>query len=184
MVEYSVQQWRDGDASTPLSAARLNHIEAGIAAKAKQGDPGDPGDNGKSAYEIAVDNGFEGTETEWLDSLKGADGGAGDPTPATVLDLAWMGASPYGSEPPSRRSFVMVGEVGIGIIHLDFQMSGPSGDIAQLPFDSPLPQSLIEIQHSSGGAIWMDPQQRVIAGEGLPVDTRIVVDLVGLFAAT
>lgn len=26
---------------------------------------------GKSAYEIAVDNGFEGTEEEWLESLNG-----------------------------------------------------------------------------------------------------------------
>ena len=32
---------------------------------------------GKSAYEIAVDNGFVGTETEWLESLKGADGADG-----------------------------------------------------------------------------------------------------------
>lgn len=32
------------------------------------------GANGLSAYEIAVENGFEGTEAEWLDSLKGADG--------------------------------------------------------------------------------------------------------------
>lgn len=30
--------------------------------------------DGKSAYEIARDNGFEGTEEEWLESLKGADG--------------------------------------------------------------------------------------------------------------
>ncbi|MBR6568823.1 MAG: hypothetical protein IKK75_00030 [Clostridia bacterium] len=29
---------------------------------------------GYSAYEIAVQNGFEGTEAEWLDSLKGSDG--------------------------------------------------------------------------------------------------------------
>ncbi|MGN0764924.1 MAG: S1C family serine protease [Christensenellales bacterium] len=29
---------------------------------------------GLSAYEIAVQNGFEGTEAEWLESLKGADG--------------------------------------------------------------------------------------------------------------
>ena len=29
------------------------------------------GDPGKSAYEIAVENGFEGTEEEWLESLKG-----------------------------------------------------------------------------------------------------------------
>ena len=32
------------------------------------------GNDGKSAYEIAVDNGFIGTETEWLESLKGSDG--------------------------------------------------------------------------------------------------------------
>ena len=32
------------------------------------------GENGKSAYEIAVENGFIGTEQEWLDSLHGQDG--------------------------------------------------------------------------------------------------------------
>ena len=31
------------------------------------------GSQGKSAYEVAVDNGFEGTVTEWLASLKGDD---------------------------------------------------------------------------------------------------------------
>lgn len=30
--------------------------------------------NGKSAYEIACDNGFDGSEEEWLESLKGEDG--------------------------------------------------------------------------------------------------------------
>jgi len=32
------------------------------------------GVDGKSAYQIAIDNGFVGTETEWLNSLKGQDG--------------------------------------------------------------------------------------------------------------
>ena len=32
------------------------------------------GKDGKSAYEIALENGFVGTETEWLESLKGLDG--------------------------------------------------------------------------------------------------------------
>lgn len=41
------------------------------------GPTGSPGANGKSAYQIAVDNGFTGTETEWLASLKGADGAPG-----------------------------------------------------------------------------------------------------------
>lgn len=37
------------------------------------------GGNGKSAFEIAVENGFVGTETEWLESLKGKDGTDGQP---------------------------------------------------------------------------------------------------------
>ena len=35
---------------------------------------GKGGENGKSAYELAVQNGFEGSETEWLESLHGKDG--------------------------------------------------------------------------------------------------------------
>jgi hypothetical protein len=35
------------------------------------------GGNGKSAFEIAVENGFVGTEAEWLVSLKGKDGANG-----------------------------------------------------------------------------------------------------------
>lgn len=33
---------------------------------------------GKSAYEIAVDEGYTGTEEEWLASLKGEDGDPGE----------------------------------------------------------------------------------------------------------
>ena len=36
------------------------------------------GTAGKSAYEVAVENGFEGTEEEWLDSLKGDTGPRGE----------------------------------------------------------------------------------------------------------
>ena len=36
---------------------------------------------GKSAYAIAVDHGFRGTEQEWLDSLKGLQGPQGEPGP-------------------------------------------------------------------------------------------------------
>ena len=38
------------------------------------GTPGAPGKNGKSAYELAVEGGFSGTQAEWLESLKGQDG--------------------------------------------------------------------------------------------------------------
>lgn len=46
-------------------------VDAGPGAK---GDKGDPGATGESAYQIALDNGFVGTEAEWLASLKGAPG--------------------------------------------------------------------------------------------------------------
>ena len=54
--------------------------------------PGRDGIDGKSAYIIAVEHGFSGTETEWLQSLKGADGRDGV-TPdmsdyATKADIA------------------------------------------------------------------------------------------------
>ena len=39
------------------------------------------GDPGKSAYEIAVENGYVGTEEEWLASLHGADGAQGPQGP-------------------------------------------------------------------------------------------------------
>ena len=35
-----------------------------------QGPQGPKGDDGKSAYQIAVDNGYNGTESEWLETLK------------------------------------------------------------------------------------------------------------------
>lgn len=43
--------------------------------------PTSPSSNGLSAYEIAVKNGFEGTEQEWLDSLVGPPGPAGPAGP-------------------------------------------------------------------------------------------------------
>lgn len=39
------------------------------------------------AYDIAVKNGFEGTEEEWLASLKGKQGEKGDPyTPSVKIE--------------------------------------------------------------------------------------------------
>ena len=48
---------------------------------------------GKSAYELAVENGFEGTLIEWLESLKGADGKDGeDGEDATVVNSLYQEA--------------------------------------------------------------------------------------------
>ncbi len=45
---------------------------------------GSSGADGKSAYQLALDNGFVGTLTQWLLSLKGDAGPAGPPSYATV----------------------------------------------------------------------------------------------------
>jgi lysophospholipase L1-like esterase len=44
------------------------------------------GADGKSAYDIARENGFDGTEAEWLESLKGKDGVSGGGTVADTLE--------------------------------------------------------------------------------------------------
>lgn len=58
------QAWLSAD----NAAKTLKKLEDGIAS-------GDfRGQDGKSAYQLAVDAGFDGTETQWLESLKGAPG--------------------------------------------------------------------------------------------------------------
>jgi len=47
-----------------------------------KGEPGLNGSNGKSAYELAVENGFVGTKDDWIRSLKGEKGEKGDVGPS------------------------------------------------------------------------------------------------------
>lgn len=64
----------------------LASLEGSVGPEGPQGDKGDKGDKGdtggqgvpgKSAYEIAVENGFVGTRDQWLASLQGKDGQPG-----------------------------------------------------------------------------------------------------------
>ena len=52
--------------------------------KGPKGDTGEVGNNGLSAYEIAVKNGYIGTEPEWLSSLKGDTGETGATGPQGI----------------------------------------------------------------------------------------------------
>ena len=54
-----------------------NTVDSTLGKWREYNNGGGSGTAGKSAYEIAVDNGFVGTETEWLASLKGAEGADG-----------------------------------------------------------------------------------------------------------
>jgi hypothetical protein len=85
------------------------HLDSLVPAQAPGG--GTTGQPGKSAYEVAVDEGFTGTVTEWLASLVGPEGPKGDPgDPASnlvssvngqlgtvVLDAVDVGADPAGT---------------------------------------------------------------------------------------
>ena len=84
-MAYTKTKWVN-DSEPAINAANLNKIEKGIADA--HAIAATPGKDGKSAYQIAVDNGFEGSESEWLaslkgdkgDSVKGANGKDGFPT--------------------------------------------------------------------------------------------------------
>lgn len=69
-MAYTPTSWANGDV---ITADRLNKLEQGVLNE----QTGTPGINGKSAYEIACANGFTGTESEWIISLKGEKGAAG-----------------------------------------------------------------------------------------------------------
>lgn len=58
--------------ATGTTTAELHNGEKG-----DKGDTGSRGAAGKSAYEIALQNGFTGTEADWLASLKGQKGDTG-----------------------------------------------------------------------------------------------------------
>lgn len=70
---------KDGkDGVTPHIGANGNwwigNTDTNIKAEGKDGGSGRDGVDGKSAYEIAKEHGFDGTEQAWLESLIGADG--------------------------------------------------------------------------------------------------------------
>lgn len=55
-------------------AAPVDGTDGKNGVNGSNGADGSNGNIGDSAYQIAVKNGFTGTEQEWLDSLKGANG--------------------------------------------------------------------------------------------------------------
>lgn len=73
-MAYTKTEWVN-DSKPAINAENLNKIEKGIADA--HAIVAKPGKDGKSAYQVAVDNGFEGSESEWLASLKGAKGDKG-----------------------------------------------------------------------------------------------------------
>lgn len=74
----------DGDNMWTLIKPKISTI------KGEKGDKGDAGTDGKSAYEVAVANGYSGTQAQWLASLKGADGAPGKDGSAGKDGQTWQ----------------------------------------------------------------------------------------------
>ena len=62
----------------PQGLRGLQGVQGDTGLTGPMGPAGPSGADGKSAYEVAIDNGFIGTEQEWLDSLVGPQGPAGN----------------------------------------------------------------------------------------------------------
>lgn len=69
-----------------------------------QGDPGADGDDGLSAYQVALANGYVGTEAEWLDSLVGPEGPPGEnaTVPGSDTEVPFNDGGVFGADPNFR----------------------------------------------------------------------------------
>lgn len=87
------------------------------------GSRGNKGDAGPSAYDTAVENGFEGTEEEWLESLIGPPGPEGDP--ASVNNANVVAAVEDG--PGAVRTALELGTAALADT-TDFDAAGAADD--------------------------------------------------------
>lgn len=93
-----------------------------VSPELQQGDPGAPG---SSAYQIAVANGFSGTEAEWLESLIGEPGAPGSAPQQYVHtqgvpSAEWHVNHGLGFEPAGNQAFDSAGNEQGGVIeHVD-----------------------------------------------------------------
>lgn len=73
-----IYRQQDGDSIWPFLQPKVGTIK------------GEKGADGKSAYEVAVANGYTGTQAQWLASLKGADGAPGKDGSAGKDGQTWQ----------------------------------------------------------------------------------------------
>lgn len=111
-----------------------------------------PGLTGKSAYDVAVDNGFQGTQYEWLISIKGGQGVAGKAAYLSARDNGFAGteaewiASLKGTD----------GTDGVDGIGIDGQ------DGTGVPLGGTAGQILSKIDETDFNAEWIDAPTAVI----------------------
>lgn len=150
-----------------------------------QGEQGLPGDDGLSAYQIAVANGFTGTESEWLASLVGEQGPQG---PQGIQGIQGPQGIQGEQGPPGADSDLVeivpavaqVTDVNFATV---FTVSNLFGNYIDIPFD--MASHLLRV--------WFDDANNPLTPPATPTGGRITrvaltgsesdIDLASAFAA-
>lgn len=77
-------------------------------------------------------------------------------------------------------------EWGLGILHFDYFAAKTEGIIGTIPAPtpgnpSPKAEVLIEVQAHDGATVWIDPNSRIVRGQGMTVGERYLLNLIGFF---
>ena len=76
---------------TSILIAALMALSTLTSCAVTEGPKGESGNDGKSAYEVAVENGYKGTEAEWLISLVGENGKDGKSAYEYAVEAGYTG---------------------------------------------------------------------------------------------
>ena len=120
------------------------------------------GSNGKSAYLIAIDNGFQGTEEEWLESLKGQDGQDGilvdapsdgkmyGRQDATWVEIADIGGGGITDAPADSKAYARKDNAWVETVESTNVYTKTEADEVFLPKTTVIPTKTSELTNDSG----------------------------------
>lgn len=121
---------------------------------------GTNGQDGKSAYEIAVEQGFEGTEDEWLESLKGQDGIVLDaPSDGKLygrMNATWVEVTGSGGgggipeAPSDNKAYARKNNAWVETVEAVNVYTKTEADEAFLPKTTVIPTKTSELTNDSG----------------------------------
>lgn len=104
-----------------------------IGKQGKEGTPGADGQDGKSAYEIALDHGYTGTEAEWLESVRGQQGEPGLNGAAATIKIGTVTTGMPGTD----AAVTNVGDETAAVLNFTIPSGGgsSSGGVEMFAFE-------------------------------------------------
>ena len=184
----------------PMGPKGADGIRGADGAKGEKGDTGltgpqgptgpkgDKGDNGLSPTLTFTleDNGDLFVDTNYGVAVAGT-ATSTDIAPKTY-DVIW-GVATAGAPGPIRGYLEYSKVSGFGKLHLDMNVpaagSGNGVALCSLPNDAPTPIRLLETSiDSNNHSVYIEPNNRVIKGWGVPGNKRYILDIVGFWKET